>query len=114
MPVTAPYLFVVSMDVDPDHEDLFNEVYDTEHIPYLLEVPGVLGAQRMESAPFQVSIGGEIMDKAAASPRFTAIYELASPEVMTSPEWVEAVEKGRWPGVRPHTSNRSHVLYRVN
>ena len=32
MPITSKYLFVASMDVDPDKEDLFNEVYDTEHI----------------------------------------------------------------------------------
>ena len=30
MPITSKYLFVASMDVDPDKEDLFNEVYDTE------------------------------------------------------------------------------------
>jgi hypothetical protein len=29
MPITTKYLFVASMDVDPDKEDLFNEVYDT-------------------------------------------------------------------------------------
>jgi hypothetical protein len=29
------------MDVDPDKEALFNEVYDTEHVPNLLKVPGV-------------------------------------------------------------------------
>ena len=26
------------MDVDPDKEESFNEVYDTEHTPYLLDV----------------------------------------------------------------------------
>jgi hypothetical protein len=41
MPINTKYLFVASMDVDPDKEDLFNEVYDTEHIPNLLKVPGV-------------------------------------------------------------------------
>jgi hypothetical protein len=29
-----------SMDVDPDKEAIFNEVYDTEHVPYLFKVPG--------------------------------------------------------------------------
>ena len=29
MAVTSKYIFVVSMDVDPDKEALFNEVYDT-------------------------------------------------------------------------------------
>ena len=37
-----------------------------------------------------------------------------SPEVLKSPEWADAVEQGRWPSeVRPYTSNRRHVLYRV-
>src|SRR5262249_14473594 len=33
MPINSKYVFVASMDVDLDKEDLFNEVYDTEHIP---------------------------------------------------------------------------------
>ena len=114
MPVTAPYLFVVSMDVDPAHEDLFNDVYDNEHIPYLLEVPGVLGAQRMTTEPFRVSIGGEIKDQPAARPRYTAIYELETPDALTSDAWKDAVERGRWPSVRPHTSNRDHKLFRMS
>ena len=113
MPVTAPYLFIVSMDVDPTHEDLFNEVYSTEHIPYLLKVPGVVSAQRMKGEAFSVSVGGQINDHPAPSPVHTAIYELESPDVLTSPEWQEAVEMGRWPSVRPHTSNRSHKLMKM-
>ena len=27
----AKYLMIASMDVDPEHEATFNEVYDTEH-----------------------------------------------------------------------------------
>ena len=42
----AKYLFIASMDVDADKEALFNEVYDTEHIPALLKVPGVLSVYR--------------------------------------------------------------------
>jgi hypothetical protein len=30
--VEPKYIFVSSMDVDPDKEALFNEVYDTQHI----------------------------------------------------------------------------------
>ena len=36
MPVTTKYLFIVSMDVAPEKEALFNEVYDREHVPNLL------------------------------------------------------------------------------
>src|SRR5262249_44095696 len=41
MPINSKYLFVASMDVDPDKEALFNEIYDAEHVPNLLKVPGV-------------------------------------------------------------------------
>ena len=37
MPISTRYVFIASMDVNPEKEDLFNEVYDTEHVPYLLE-----------------------------------------------------------------------------
>ncbi|MBI2527860.1 MAG: hypothetical protein HYV93_17980, partial [Candidatus Rokubacteria bacterium] len=43
---------------------------------------------------------------------YNALYELESPEVLTSEAWAAAVDRGRWPGqVRPHTKNRRHVLY---
>ncbi len=37
MAAKARYIFIASMDVDPAKEDLFNEVYDTEHVPLLSE-----------------------------------------------------------------------------
>ena len=55
----AKFLFIASMDVDPAKESLFNEVYDTEHIPELLKVPGVLSVTRAVSVPLTMSIGGE-------------------------------------------------------
>jgi hypothetical protein len=114
MPVGAKYVFMVSMDVAPEKEALFNEVYDREHIPNLLGVPGVLAVSRVKSEPFAVCIGGERKEMPAGSPSYTAIYELESPEVLVSAAWAQAVEAGRWPGeVRPFTSNRRHVLAKV-
>lgn len=110
----ARYLFQVSMDVSPDKEALFNEVYDDEHIPYLLEVPGVISVTRTRTVPFKVSIGGEIKDAEAATPRYTALYFLESPDVLSSAGWSEAVERGRWaPEVRAHTFNRAHALSEI-
>lgn len=110
----ARYVFQVSMDVAADKEDLFNEVYDTEHVPYLLDVPGVISVTRTRTVPFKVSIGGEVKDSAAATPRYTALYFLASPDVLTSEAWIEAVERGRWaPDVRAHTFNRAHSLSQI-
>ena len=109
------YLFTASMDVDPAKEDLFNEVYDTEHVPLLSKVPGVISVQRLVSQPFQISMGGELKAVDPSSePRYSATYEIESPDVLTTPQWAEAVEKGRWPTeVRPYTRNRHHTLYRI-
>jgi len=111
----ARYLFTASMDVDPAKEALFNEVYDTEHVPELLKVPGVLSVTRTTLAPLKMSIGGEV--KAIViegEPKHSALYELESAEVLTSAAWAVAVEKGRWPAqVRPHTRNRRHTLRKI-
>jgi len=58
MAINSKYLFVVSMDVDSNKEALFNEIYDTEHIPNLLKVPGVRGVTRMAGQSFTKSTGG--------------------------------------------------------
>src|ERR1700730_8495823 len=89
MPISSKYLFVVSMDVDSDKEALFNEVYDTEHIPNLLKVPGVQAVTRMAGEHFAVSIGGAEKKVAHDGPRHSAIYEIDDPHVLISPEWVK-------------------------
>ncbi len=114
MPIEARYLFVASMDVDPEKEALFNEVYDTEHVPNLLKVPGVRAVTRVEGEPFVINIGGEEKKVTHEGPRHSAIYEIDGPQVLVSPEWAKAVEAGRWPTeVRPFTRNRRHALYRL-
>lgn len=115
MPVKSKYLFVASMDVAPGKEALFNEVYDTEHIPNILKVPGVHSAVRMVGEPFAINLGGEQKKVAHAGPRYSAIYEIDGPEVLLSKEWAQMVELGRWPAeVRPHTLNRHHALYKIS
>ena len=114
MPIKTTYLFVASMDVESGKEALFNEVYDTEHVPNLLRVPGVHAVTRMEGEPFAMSIGGEEKPVTHDGPRHSALYEIDGPEVLVSREWAKAVEAGRWPGeVRPFTRNRRHALYRL-
>src|SRR5271169_2612817 len=114
MPIKSKYLFVASMDVDADKEDLFNEVYDTEHVPNLLKVPGVHSVSRLVGEPFAMSIGGEVKTVAPDGPRYSALYEIDGPHVLVSREWAKAVELGRWPGeVRPFTRNRRHALFRL-
>ncbi|MFB3103107.1 MAG: hypothetical protein ACE1ZV_07555, partial [Alphaproteobacteria bacterium] len=65
--------------------------------------------------PFIVSIGGEERSVAVGDePKYSAVYEIESPDVLVSDAWAAAVEAGRWPEqVRPFTSNRRQVLRRV-
>jgi len=115
MPLATKYIFVVSMDVAKDKEALFNEVYDTEHVPLLKKVPGVRGVTRLKTEPAAFNIGGErkALDGAGQA-SYVAIYEIDSPAVLLSKEWAEAGEKGRWPKeVRPFTTNRRHIVRKV-
>ena len=115
MPITTTYLFMVSMDVVKEKEALFNEIYDTEHVPLLLKVPGVRAVSRMKTVPAAFNIGGErkVLD-GGSEPQYVAIYEIDNPDVLLSQEWAEAGEKGRWPSeVRPFASNRRHVVRKL-
>ena len=115
MPFSTKYVLIVSMDVAPEKEALFNEVYDREHLPHLLKVPGVRAATRLRTEPAAFVVGGEKKQLTGEGiPRYTAIYEIDSPEVLSSPAWAKAAELGRWPSeVRPHTSNRHHIVRKV-
>ena len=72
MPITTRYFFTVSMDVAPEKEALFNEVYEAEHVPYLTSVPGVLGATRSHIQPLRMMLAGEkrVMDP-GGEPRYS-------------------------------------------
>jgi len=55
-------IFLVYVDIDAQHEKEFNDWYNTEHLPELLAVPGILAAARYEAVK-----GG---------PKYLAFYEL--------------------------------------
>jgi hypothetical protein len=113
MAMQGRFLFSAAMDVERGKEGLFHEVYDTEHVPLLLKVPGVISVARFKTRELSLVIGGErktivVQDE----PKFRALYELESPDVLVSDAWAKAVDAGRWPGeVRPYTKNRRHNLY---
>lgn len=114
MSAQTRYVLMVAMDVAPEAEALFNEVYDTEHVPFLLEVPGVRAVTRLRGQAASFAMAGQVRDLPAPVPAYVALYEIDDPAVLTSPEWQAAVERGRWPTeVRPHTTNRHHGVYRV-
>lgn len=92
-------LYLVRLDIAHDHEALFNEVYDAEHVPNLRAVPGVRRASRYRQP-------------SPTEPRYVASYELDRLDVLDSPAWKAARDAGRWPTeVMPHTMNRHLARY---
>jgi hypothetical protein len=65
---------LVLMQPPPCFEEEFNAWYDTEHIPERLGVPG------FESGLRYVCLSG--------TPRYLALYDLASPAVLETPEYL--------------------------
>jgi len=99
MAAQAKYLFVVMMDVAPEVETAFNDVYDREHIPALLNVPGIRSAARYRT-------------NTPGVPKYVAIYEMDRPDVPDSDAFKKAADSGTWPRkIRPHTSHRRHIVY---
>jgi hypothetical protein len=96
------HLFVVQLDIPAEHEAEFNRVYDTEHFPALLKVPGVLsgGRYRLEHS----TVPG--------MQRYLTIYEIGSPEVLNSEAWEKAGAVGDWAGkIRPKLTARHHTVF---
>ena len=94
----TPYVFWVMMDVEPHREALFNELYDTEHLPLLLKLPGCVNAVR-----YRTSTAGE--------PRYLCVYEVDSAQLPMSKLWNDASDIGRWkPEVRPYTYNKKWIV----
>ncbi|MBS1878143.1 MAG: hypothetical protein JST31_01380 [Actinobacteria bacterium] len=112
MATTSKYLFIATMNVAPDRDALFHEIYDSEHVPFLGTVAGVNAIARFENKDLSAVVGENGPIKSAPNePRYTAIYEIDGPEVLASDEWSQMVERGRWPSeVRPFTSDRRHLL----
>ncbi len=99
----SDYIYLVQMDIPKELEADFNRIYDTQHIPNILQVTGVRSCTRYKL---------EAADAASVA-RYAAIYEIASPEVPTTDSWVTASDTGDWAAlIRPHTSNRTHIIYR--
>ncbi len=83
--------------------------------PLSLQGPGVISVARFETETLTMTMGGETRTIVVeGQPKHHALYQLESPEVLTSEAWAEAADPGRWPEqVRPYTQNRKHSLLRL-
>jgi hypothetical protein len=94
----TPYVFWVMMDVEPHREALFNQLYDSEHLPLLLKLAGCVNAVRYRTAT-------------AGEPRYLCAYEVENTQLPMSKLWNDTSDIGRWkPEVRPYTFNKRYIL----
>ena len=70
-------LLMAWVDIDPAHQAEYHRWYDEEHIPHLLSVPGFLSAGRYEALK--------------GAPKYLALYELESPEVLRTRAFLDEV-----------------------
>ena len=98
----SEFIYVVQMDIPKDKEADFNRIYDEQHVPEIMKVPGVLGVTRFKLT--------ESSDK--AMPQYLAIYRCASKDIPQNPAWKKASNTGDWKDmIRPHTTNRKHSTF---
>jgi hypothetical protein len=92
-------LLLVGMSPSAEVETNFNAWYDTEHVPALARVPGVLCARRFWGS--------------GTGPKYIALYHLTGPGVVDSAEWKAASGSTPMPQrVRDHITNRLRLVCR--
>jgi len=77
----APYLLMVCLETEDEHDAELNRWYDEEHLAALQSVPGCYSAKRYRGTGV-----------AAGFPKNLAIYELERPEIRTSDAWKQAAD----------------------
>ena len=108
--ITAPYIYLVQIDVPPYLDAEVNRVYDSEHIPHLLGVPGCLSCTRYRL------VGGDT----DGAPQFTAMWGMSRPDITglygpNGKAWTAATVGSQYDEkIRPHVTQRSHhILQRI-
>ncbi len=91
--------YVVATDVLSEHEEDFNTWYDTEHLPGLAAVSGVVRATRSRVVE-------------GTGPLYHAAYDLAERDAFNGPAWL-VVRGTPWSSrVRPNFRNTRRTMYR--
>ena len=98
---SARHCYMVTFEIAREDEAEFNEIYDTEHVPNILKVKGVVGVIRFKDAA----------PNAAGWLVYSALYLLERSDLPDTPEWKKASDTGRWaPVMRPKLKSRQRRL----
>jgi hypothetical protein len=97
-PDNAGGVILVSMNVEPDREEEFNDWYNMEHIPHFNRLPGVIAARR-----FRATLG---------NPRYVALYHVETTDIYATPGWMAANETPWILRMRRFQRDRTYFMFR--
>ena len=97
-PDNAGGVILVSMNVEPDREDEFNDWYNMEHIPHFNRLPGVIAARRFRAIE--------------GNPRYVALYHVETTDIYATPGWMAANETPWILRMRRFQRDRTYFMFR--
>ena len=96
-------IYFLQQSIPAELDARFNELYDADHIPLMLQAPGVRSCTRYRA----------IYSVTGSAPDYLAIYAVDATDIPRSPEWKAQTQKGAWPTqMRPHFTARRNGVYR--
>ena len=99
----SEYIFIILLGIPAEHEAKFNTVYDTDHLPYMVQVPGVRDCTRYK---LEWSDNADML-------AYLALYHIDDPELPRSAVWKKHGAMGRWsPEIRPLITARQNGVFR--
>ncbi|MCA3070400.1 MAG: hypothetical protein ING90_04850 [Rhodocyclaceae bacterium] len=94
----APYCMMITFEIDPKDEAEFNDIYDNDHVPNIMKLPGVTEVLRFREA--EANAKGFLV--------YTAVYMMATENLHLTSEWTVLSDLGRWaPVIRPKVKSRT-------
>jgi hypothetical protein len=96
-PANAGGVIISAMDIDAAAEEEFNDWYNTEHMPVLSKLPGMLTARR-----FKAHLG---------QPSYIALYHVSDLSIYAKPTWTAVNETAWTKRMRRFQRNRTYFMF---
>lgn len=95
---SAPYWMMITFEISPEDDAEFNDIYDNDHIPTIMQLPGVLEVIRFRDAAKNER--GYLV--------YSALYLMDRENLHETAEWKKLSDLGRWmPVIRPKVKSRA-------
>jgi hypothetical protein len=103
--IDSDNIYFLQQSIPADLDGKFNELYNTDHIPLMLQTPGVDSCTRYK---LEYSESGGVPD-------YLAVYAIDTVDRPRTPEWKKQTGLGAWPTqMRPNfTARRNGVYHRL-